>query len=138
MKKIILSVFLAIFALSVFAQKTSTEERPAVKATKTLVEKYQLTPVQEAKMLKIQTHKFNNIDQIASLETTNSEKYVQKMAANARQTRFSIRMMLDKEQVKILNKEELELRKKRSEIAQKMQKEGASKQDIQKALLPYE
>ena len=138
MKKIILSGLFALFVVSVFAQKTTTEERPAETITKTLVEKYQLTTAQEAKMLKIQTRKLKNIDQFASLETTDVEKYLQKMAANARQTRFSIRMMLNKEQAKILDQEEMDLRKKRADISQKMQKEGASKLDIQKAILPFE
>ena len=138
MKKIILSGLFALLVVSVFAQKTTTEERPAETATKALVEKYDLTQAQEAKMLKIQTRNFKNIDQFASLETTDVEKYLQKMSSNARQTRFSIRMMLNKEQAKILDKEEMDLRKKRADISQKMQKEGASKLDIQKALLPYE
>ena len=138
MKKIILSGLLALFVVSAFAQKPNTEERPAETATKALVEKYQLTPTQEAKMLKIQTRKFKNMDQFASLETSDVNKYLQKMASNARQTRFSIRMMLNKEQAKILDQEEMDLRKKRADISQKMQKDGASKLEIQKALLPFE
>jgi len=137
MKKIILCGVFAIFAMSVFGQKT-IKERSIETATKALVEKYNLTKDQEAKTYKIQTRYFKNLDVIKSLETTDEQKYLQKMAANSRRTRTSLRMILDKEQIKILAKEEYELRKKRAEIAQTMQKTGASKLEIQKAMLPFE
>lgn len=138
MKKIILSGIFMLLMVSVFAQKNNAEERPAVTATKVLVEKYNLNKAQKAKVLKIQENKMKNRAAIAELENTDIEKYIQKWSNNERQSRFSVQMILDTEQRKILYEEEVELRKKRAAIASKMQKDGAALIDIKKALLDYQ
>lgn len=127
---------MALFAISVFAQEKI--DQTAAEATQVLVEKYQLNKTQEAKMLKIQQRRLNNIAQVAALENTDIEKYFQKRSTNERQTRSSIKLMLNKEQREILSKDQMELRKKRASISARMQKEGASAIDIKRALLPFE
>lgn len=138
MKKIILSSLFALFVVSLFAQKNDRGDITPESETKVWVEKYNLTKAQEVKALKIQKNKFKNTDQISRLEDTDPNKHIQKMSANIRQSRFSLRMILDEEQTKILDQVELELRKKRAALSQKMQKEGASNLEIKRALLEFE
>lgn len=135
MKKILLSVLMLFMLVSVFAQKTNGADRSAEAITQTLVEKYKLTAAQTAKMLKIQKRKLKNETEIAPLEATDIDKYLAKMSSNEQQTNFSIRRILDREQAKILTKEEHELRTKRAGISSRMQKEGATPLEIKKALI---
>ena len=86
-------------------------------------------------MVKIQQRKIKNETEIAPLEATDIDKYLAKMSSNEQQTNFSIRRMLDKEQAKILIKEEHEVRTKRAGVSSSMQKEGATPLEIKKALI---
>lgn len=136
MKKILLSGLMLFMMVSVFAQKNTDTDRSSAEAiTQELVAKYKLTDAQTAKMLKIQQRKLKNESEIAPLEATDIDKYLAKMRGNEEQTNFSIRRILDKEQVKILIKEEHEIRTKRANISAKMQKEGATPLEIKKALI---
>jgi len=122
--------------VSVFAQKNTDTDRTSAEAiTQVMVEKYDLTEAQTAKMLKIQQRKLKNEAEIASLEATDIDKFLAKTSGNEQQTNFSIRRILDREQVKILVKEEHDLRTKRANVSARMQKEGASSLEIKKALI---
>ena len=139
MKKIFLSGMMTFLVFSVFSQKNNTERQQAAEAaTKVLAEKYNLTNLQRVKMLKIQTRKLKNIADFAELKNTDFEKYILKMSANEKQTKFSMRRMFNEKQVDILNKSERALRVKRAKVSSRMQKEGASRLEIQKALLEVE
>ncbi len=135
MKKIFLSCLMALFLVSSFAQKNDSEDRTAEAITKLLVEKYDLTASQETKVLKIQQRKIKNQNEFAQLETTDIEKYVQKVSSNQRQTLHAMRMIFSKEQIVLLDEERMRVRKEKAAISYKMQKEGASAIDIRKALL---
>ena len=89
----------------------------------------------DPKMLKIQQRKLKNNLEIAPLEATDIDKYLAKMSANEEQTNFSIRRILNTEQVKILTKDEYDLRVKRAGVSSRMQKEGASPLEIKKVLI---
>jgi hypothetical protein len=99
------------------------------------VGKFQLSDIQAVKMLKIQQRKLKNNLEIAPLEATDIDKYLAKMSANEEQTNFSIRRILNTEQVKILTKDEYDLRVKRAGVSSRMQKEGASPLEIKKVLI---
>ena len=117
MKKILLSGLMLFMVVSVFAQKNRDADRSAAEAvTQVFVEKYNLTNAQTAKMLKIQQRKLKNESEIAPLEATDIDKYLAKMSGNEQQTNFSIRRILDREQAKILTKEEHELRTEASSV----------------------
>lgn len=136
MKKILLSGLMFFMMVSVFAQKNTDTDRSSAQAiTQDLVAKYKLTDAQTAKMLKIQQRKLKNEAEIAPLEATDMDKYLAKMSGNEQQTNFSIRRILDRDQVKILIKEEHELRTKRAGVSSRMQKEGATPLEIKKALI---
>jgi hypothetical protein len=135
MKKILLSGLMLFIMVSVFAQKINDADRSAEAITQILVEKYKLTDAQTAKMLKIQQRKLKNDAEIAPLEATDMDKYLAKMSGNEEQTNFSVRRILDKDQVKLLTKEEVDLRLKRAGVSARMQKEGASTLEIKKALI---
>ncbi len=136
MKKILLSGLILFMMGSVFAQKNTDTDRSSAEAmTQVLVAKYNLTDAQTSKMLKIQQRKLKNEAEIAPLEAADIDKYLAKMSSNEQQTNFSIRRILDRDQVKILTKEEHEIRTKRANVASRMQKEGAAPLDIKKALI---
>ncbi len=136
MKKILLSGLMLFMVVSVFAQKNRDTDRSSAEAiTQVFVEKYNLTNAQTAKMLKIQQRKLKNESEIAPLEATDIDKYLAKMSGNEQQTNFSIRRILDRDQAKILTKEEHELRTKRATVSSRMQKEGATPLEIKKALI---
>ena len=136
MKKILLSSLMLFMMVSVFAQENADADQSSAEAvTQVLVEKYKLTDVQTAKMLKIQQRKLKNDAEIAPLEATDIDKYLAKMSGNEEQTNFSIRRILDREQAKLLTKEEVDLRLKRAGVSSRMHKEGASTLEIKKALI---
>lgn len=136
MKKILLSGLMLLMMVSVFAQKNTDVDRSSAEAiTQDFVEKYNLTDAQTVKMLKIQQRKLKNDSEIAPLEAIDIDKYLAKMSGNEQQTNFSIRRILDRDQVKILIKDEHELRTKRATVSSKMQKEGATPLEIKKALI---
>ena len=136
MKKILLSSLMLFMMVSIFAQKnTDADQSSAEAVTQVLVEKYKLTDAQTAKMLKIQQRKLKNDAEIAPLEATDIDKYLAKMSGNEEQTNFSVRRILDRDQAKLLTKEEVDLRLKRAGVSARMQKEGASTLEIKKALI---
>jgi hypothetical protein len=136
MKKILLSGLMLFMMVSIFAQKNTDANRSSAEAvTQVLVEKYKLTDAQTAKMLKIQQRKLKNDAEIAPLEATDVDKYLAKMSGNEEQTNFSVRRILDRDQAKLLAKEEVDLRLKRAGVSARMQKEGASTLEIKKALI---
>lgn len=135
MKKILLSGLMLFIMVSVFAQKINDADRSAEAITQVLVEKYKLTDAQTAKMLKIQQRKLKNEAEIAPLEATDVDKYLAKMSGNEEQTNFSVRRILDRDQAKLLAKEEVDLRLKRAGVSARMQKEGANTLEIKKALI---
>ena len=129
---------MALFLVSSFAQKNDGEDRSAEAITKLLVEKYELTSTQEAKVLKIQLRKIKNQSEFAQLENTDIEKYVQKVSSNQRQTLHSMRMIFNKEQLILLDEDRLRVRKEKADLSYRMQKQGASTIDIKKALIEIE
>ncbi|MDB4443525.1 hypothetical protein OAU10_04595 [Saprospiraceae bacterium] len=136
MKKVLLSSLMLFMVASIFAQNNTVVDRSAADAaTQVLVGKFQLSDIQAVKMLKIQQRKLKNNLEIAPLEATDIDKYLAKMSANEEQTNFSIRRILNTEQVKILTKDEYDLRVKRAGVSSRMQKEGASPLEIKKVLI---
>lgn len=136
MKKVILSCMMMLFVMSTFAQKKA--ERSAETDTQALVEKYNLSNAQEAKVLKIQQRKYKNESQIASLESTDIDTYLKKRGTNEEQNKFSILRILNEDQKKKFKQDERDLRVKRGTLSHKMQKQGASPIEIKKALLEVE
>jgi len=136
MKKVILSCMMMLFVMSTFAQKKA--ERSAETDTQALVEKYNLSNAQEAKVLKIQQRKYKNESQIASLESTDIDTYLKKRGTNEEQNKFSILRILNEDQKKQFKQDERDLRVKRGTLSHKMQKQGASPIEIKKALLEVE
>lgn len=136
MKKLILSGLMMLFVMSIFAQKNT--DRSAESDTQALVEKYNLTDAQEAKVLKIQNRKYNHAAQFADLENTNTEQFLAKKSANEEQTNFSIVRLLDKDQRILFKQNKRDLRARRGALSHKMLKEGATPIEIKKALLELE
>ena len=132
MKKLLFSGFLLLATVSLFAQ---TKVDQAKKATAELVQLYQLDEQQTAKMLKIQERYFQNDLQIEALKTSDPDLYQKKRISNKRGTEASIKMILTKEQMTVFNQQKLQKRKQEAALIKKMKAEGASKEEIQKAIL---
>lgn len=133
MNRLLLTAVLLFIVSGVFAQAKSNEAAIEQETSK-LVTLYQLDKKQAKEMKVIQERKFNNLEQIASLKTSNNELYTQKRIAIDKGTDASIRKMLNKDQMAIYNSQKLEQRKEQAALIKKMKQEGASKEDIQKAI----
>lgn len=136
MKKIFLSCFVTLLTFGAFAQ---TIDRAAVQqATDDMAALYQLDEEQKTKMYTIQERHFRNMAEIESLSTTDMKLYAQKKRAVRMGTDASTKRLLTDTQMPIFNAQQLERRKKESELIRKMKAEGASKEEIQLAIFEME
>ena len=133
MKKIFLTFFVALLAIGTYAQ---TIDRAAVQqATDELTALYQLDDDQQAKMYTIQERHFKNLAEIESLNNTDRKLYIQKRRAARMGTDASTKRLLTTAQMPIFDQQQLERRKKESDLIKQMKANGASKEDIQLAIL---
>ena len=135
MKKIFLSCIVLLFTVGLFAQQDVKATNAAQTITDQLVKKYQLNKKQAAEMLKIQTRKLRNEGEIASLKDTDMPKYLSKVEAIEKGISFSTRKMLTVEQRKIFDQEVHDLRTKRANLANLMNKQGKLPLEIKQATL---
>lgn len=136
MKKIFLTFFVALIVIGTYAQ---TIDRSAVQqATNELTALYQLDDEQQTKMLTIQERHFKNMAQIESLRDTDQKLYVQKKKAVRMGTDASTKRLLTEAQMPIFNEQQVERRKKESALIKQMKANGASKEEIQLAILEME
>ena len=133
MKKIFLTFFVALLAIGTYAQ---TIDRAAVQqATDEMTALYQLDDDQKAKMYTIQERHFKNMAEIESLNNTDQKLYIQKRRAVRMGTDASTKRLLTEAQMPIFDKQQLERRKKESDLIKQMKANGASKEEIQLAIL---
>lgn len=137
MKKTILSLFLLFFGLGLFAQAVLNKDAIR-KATDETVALYNLDEKQAANMYVIQERRFRNLAEIEPLKEQDYQLYLQKRKAIRSGTEGSLNRMLDEGQRKIFNAQLLERRKRKSVFIKKLRLQGASKEEIQTALLEYE
>ena len=139
MKKVLLGLCCLIFALSVNAQAVEKTNDPKVQeATDQMVALYNLDQQQAAKMYTIQKRHLRNLSEIAVYESQDPQLYLQKKRSVRDGMEGSIRRLLNEEQMKIFNAQILERRKKESELIKQLRASGASKEEIQMAILGIE
>lgn len=139
MKSIYLSLFLLVFAFQLSAQKTLlTENAQARATTDRLVERYQLDATQQAKVYEIQVRKATQLNQISSLENSDPNLYLKKLKALHRGNEGSIKLLLNRDQLRSYQLHFLKVREKRAAKAKAMKASGASELAIEKALLQIE
>lgn len=136
MKKIFLTCLVALLAVGAYAQ--SIDRAAVQQATDELAALYQLDDEQKAKMFTIQERHFKNMAQVEPIKNTDQKLYVQKKRAVRMGTDASTKRLLTEAQMPIFNEQQLERRKKESEIIKQMKANGASKEEIQLAILEME
>ena len=134
MKQLILSLSLILLATGIFAQ-SQTNEKTAQEATETMTSLYSLDETQVEQMMVIQQRRFRNLAEIESLKNTDEKLYRIKMRSIRKGTEASIKRILKPEQMPTFNAQVAERRKKESELVKEMKLKGASKEEIQTALL---
>jgi len=135
LKEILLSFFVFLFTVGLYAQQDVKSANLAQVAVDHLAEKYQLSKKQSAEMLKIQTRKLKNEGEIASLKESNLAKYLDKVQALEMGTNTSITKILTPDQRKIFDQAKHDLRIKRAQLANRMHKEGKWPIEIKQATL---
>ena len=139
MKKLLFGLFCMIFALSLDAQAVEKAKDPKVQAaTDEMVALYNLDEQQTTKMYTIQERHFRNLSEIAAYETQDPQLFLKKKRSVRDGLEGSIKRMLNEEQMKVFNAQLLERRKKESELIKQLKASGATKEEIQIALLGVE
>jgi len=140
MKQIAFLLFF-LAGTGLWAQKTQTalsasDEATARAATEQLVAKYKLNADQAKQMYTIQARKLRNMAAIESIKTTDPALYLAKKQSVQDGARISIRRILNtKEQVDLFEKTKVETRTRQAEKRKEMMQAGASKQEIEAAVL---
>jgi hypothetical protein len=126
------------FLSGTYAQTTDTNpyDAQARSLTEQLTTKYGLNESQSARMLKIQTRKLKNLDQVAALKTSDPAKYKQKLENIQQGTLGSIKLLLNgKAQTDIYNQTQAKVRQLKSAKRKELTKNGMTQQEIEAALL---
>lgn len=136
MKKIIIALLSLMFCVQMFAQ--SEVKVAAQNATNKLVTLYQLSPDQTAEMLKIQERRFQQIESLQGMKTSQPDLYLKKRESVEKGVLSSTQRVLNDEQEVILKEQLVQTRTKKAALKKKMYSEGASSMAIQEALLEVE
>ncbi len=136
MKYILICCWLVFGSIAALAQ--ADQEKPIQNATDDLIALYDLDSKQAGIMFTIQERKFRNLKEVKSLKTEKPDLYLQKRKSINKGTDSSIKRLLTPEQMTVYQTLQLEKRKKHSEMIKKMKSQGATKKEIEKALLELE
>jgi len=137
MRTILALCFLTWGFASVYAQTPAAREA-AREATEALTATYGLSAVQIPQMLEIQERRFRNLEEIEFLKSSDEALYRQKLRNIRFGTEASIQRILSIDQRAILEKERVERRKQDAVRLKMLQESGASKSEIQEAILEME
>ena len=139
MKKLLLGLACMIFAFGLSAQANEKAKDPKVQAaTDEMVALYNLDEQQTEKMYVIQERHQRNLSEIAAYESQDPQLYLKKKRSVRDGLEGSIKRILNEEQMKTFHAQILERRKKESELIKQLRANGASKEEIQMALLGVE
>ncbi len=135
MKKVIFCVFFASILLSGYAQDSKSFDQVNL-ATAELTAQYNLTDTQQNKVRKVVEMQMENMDQIASLKTSNPTAYLAKKRALREYLEGKLELILTDRQLSLLEKQQEDRRMTEQALRKKMK--GASKEEIELALLKLE
>lgn len=134
MKNLIFCAVLLFTAVGAMAQTTigqaAAEKTPAQTATEKLSQRYSLDQKQQAEMLKIQERKYRNLAEVEPLKATDPGQYVRKIQSIQAGNNTSFERIMNKEQVKVLRQQQLELRNKKATVYKEMKSAGAQQGQI--------
>ncbi len=137
MRTIIALLLLSWGTTTALAQSTAAREA-AQEATDVLTATYGLTAVQIPQMLEIQERRFRNLEDIEPLKSTDESLYRIKLRNIRMGTEASIERILSADQRPILEKERVERRKEEAARLKMLRESGATKAEIQQAILEME
>lgn len=129
-----LPLFLIAFAMN--AQEVSAVE--VNEQTEALQQVYNLSDQQVVEMQKIQERKLRNLASIQNLKEENQDLYYQKLKAIQYNTDISIQRLLNSDQMKIFYERSVDRRQRQAELARKLQDQGATPTEIERALIEME
>ena len=131
-----LFVVIALFSTQMLTAQAQAE-RIEEETTK-LRQRYQLDEAQVVEMRRIQQRRFSNIEEIASLQQSNYDLWIQKRRAIRTNTEGSIRRMLHPEQLPVFDQYMTQRRIEDSNFIKEMQQQGKTKEQIELLLLGRE
>ena len=137
MKNLLLSLAFLFAALGANAQ-TADANNPAQQATEKMTQLYGLNSVQQAEMLKIQARKYRNLADVETLKATDPSEYILKIRTIQSGNNLSIERLLDDEQIKTFRQQQHQLREKKAIAYKQLKTNGASQQEIDKAMIAYD
>lgn len=131
-----LFVVIALFSTQMLTAQAQAE-RIEEETTK-LRQRYQLDEAQVVEMRRIQQRRFSNIEEIASLQQSDYDLWIQKRRAIRTNTEGSIRRMLHPEQLPVFDQYMTQRRIEDSNFIKEMQQQGKTKEQIELLLLGRE
>jgi hypothetical protein len=128
MKKLLFSALFLAISISLFSQKNI--EKQARKEAKHYTKVLNLDEGQQIKLIDILQHKYQSIEDLSSMETSDPSTFRTKRRAVYTGTDGSIRLLLNREQNELFDVEKRRQRLANAERIQKLQAQGADQEDI--------
>jgi len=139
MKKLGLTTLLLLFLASMsFAQSSTNQSRQLEEATQALMQQYNLDAEQQAEIRRLQEYKFENLQELETIKTSQPELYLKKRNVIFKQTRMALRSALNPQQRTIFDAEQADLKRQKEALLREKRAAGASKVEIQGLLLELE
>jgi len=135
MKKVIFCVLFACFLIAGNAQDSKRFDQVNL-ATATLTAQYNLSNAQQTKVRKIVEVQVQNLEQIATIKDTNPNAYLAKKRALREYLEGKLSQILTNKQLSLLEKQQTDRRAAEQALRKKMK--GASKEEVELALLKLE
>lgn len=135
MKKVIFCVLFACFLIAGNAQDSKRFDQVNL-ATAELTAQYNLSTTQQTKVRKVVEVQVQNLEQIATLKDTNPNAYLAKKRALREYLEGKLSHILTDKQLSLLEKQQTDRRLAEQALRKKMK--GASKDDLELALLKLE
>lgn len=136
MKRILFGCIAILLASSspLLAQ-SKVSKRDVQKATSELTALYQLDQTQQQKAYEIQERKLENLAQAETIKKTDYDTYLRKRRAVQIGADHAIKRLLNESQLKIYQEKQEARRALEAEKMRELKLKGASKEEIQRALL---
>jgi len=137
--KRILIVLIASFTMAAsLSAQSKVNTREVQQATNAVAALYQLDETQKEKVYEIQDRRLRNLAQVETIKATDYDTYLLKRRAVQIGADNSIKRLLNETQLKIYEGQVAARRQKEVEKMIELKKQGASKEEIEKALLEIE
>lgn len=135
MKKVIFCVLFAGFLMAGNAQDNKSFNQVSL-ATAELTAQYNLTDAQQVKIRKAVEVQVQNMEQIASLKSSNPQVYLAKKRALREYVEGKLSQVLTDRQMSLLEKKQADRRLAEQALRKKMK--GATQEEVELALLQME